>query len=177
MSRGSKAFWNILPVHTVFLIFNSLSQKKGREMTDICLLSWQVNAEIEGLLRNYKQGNVIIPSFFKKLKEGPAKFAGLSPPALCAGPRKHQKQKEIGKKRNLELGDPENRLKSRSHDVSFQNIFKRHLFSSRTNSSHHGLRRYTGSPTLTVPGFSRAKYCPKRGDFPYSSRSEGSHRR
>lgn len=51
-------------------------------MTDICLLSWQVDAEIEGLLRNYKQGNVIIPSFFKKLKRDLLSSQGCLP-LLC----------------------------------------------------------------------------------------------
>lgn len=87
-----------------------------------------MNAEIEGLLRNYKQGNVIIPSFFKKLKRDLLSSQGCLPLLCVPAPGKLQKQKEIGKKRNLELGDPESRLKNRSRDVSFQNIFKRHLF-------------------------------------------------
>lgn len=37
--------------------------------------------------------------------------------------------------------------------------------------------RYTGSPTWIVPGCSRTKYCPNRGDFPYNFCSEGSHKR
>lgn len=38
MSRGSKTFWNILLAYTVVLLFSPLSQKKAREMTDICCL-------------------------------------------------------------------------------------------------------------------------------------------
>ena len=59
----------------------------------------------------------------------------------------------------------------------FSGHFFKRICYSRTYDSYSWPSRYTGSPTWMVPGFSRTKYCPKRGDFPYNFRSEGSHRR
>lgn len=172
MSRGNRTFWNILLAYTVSLPFSSLSQKKAREM-----MSWQVNSDVEGLLRIYKQGNMIIPSFYKKLNRDLLSsqsciclLCGLAPGNIETDG--NLKEEKLGTGRSKEQAEELFQAMS-----VCKRFFLRDICFSRTNSSHHWPRRYTGSPTLIVPGFSRAKYCPKMGNFPYSACSEGSHRR
>lgn len=175
MSRGSKTFWNILLAYSLPPVFFPFP-KEGKG-DDGHLLPWQENAEVEKLLHNYKQSILIIPSSFKKL-DGALLSLQDCLSLLCVlapeNERLRQRKSERGKLGNH---SPKEKAEEPVQAMSASKMFLRDICCSRTCSSHYWLRRYTGSPTLTVPGFSREKYCPKRGSFPYNGCSEGSHSR
>lgn len=92
------------------------------------MMSWQVNANVEGLLCIYKQGNMIIPSFFKKFNRDLLSsqshislLCGLAPGNIETG--RNLKEEKLGTGRSKEQAEELFQAMS-----VFKMFLKRHLF-------------------------------------------------